>query len=728
MTVVALREAEAEEQFGGKAASLARAIRARLPVPDGFALSWDHDDDGAVVAAFRACGEHVAMRSSAVGEDSLDASFAGQHVTVLNVTSVEMLHAAMRTIRNSAHTESALAYRARMGVTGEPRIGIVMMRMIDADVAGVLFTHNPMTGAIERVIESAWGLGEAVVAGLVTPDRFRVSTTGEILERTPGEKDTAVRFAPGGSTEEVEVPLEDVERPSLTDEQLLALHELAAQCETHFGGPLDLEFAFEKGALFLLQSRPVTRTAQWGTGNPACPDVDRQDCPSSTSSSSPPETHPATPTLTPRRFLGLGLAALLAPLNSTIIAVALPTITSAFAASPALATRWLVTTYLVVIIVAQSPAGKLSDLWGTSRVLTLGRSMFGLGALLAAFSPSLPVLGAGRVLMALGGAFTIPTVFAFLRNSVPPERRGRVFGVFGAIMGTAAAVGPILGGFLTARFGWHSIFFVNIPVVLLSFAFVPPERRDARARRDARGRAPKFDFTGSAILGIAVLLLVAAVERLDIWLALAVVAAVIAFILRERRASDPVLDVRLFTHSAFAAGSAIVALQNLAMYALLFLLPFFIPGNPAATGRMLLLFTAGMVLASPIGGRLSDAIGPRIVAVAGALTATAGAWMFVIDAPLVPALILMGAGIGITTSPSQAAAMSAIQASQAGVASGALSTMRYLGGVIASGLVALIAAGGVTRDARLMVFPAVLFASALVALALPGRHVSDTVP
>ncbi|MEA2462488.1 MAG: pyruvate, water dikinase, partial [Acidobacteriota bacterium] len=491
MTVVRLSEAESEQQFGGKAASLARALRARLPVPDGFAISWDHDDAAAIAAAFHASGERVAMRSSAVGEDSLDASFAGQHVTVLNVTSEEMLHAAVQTIRDSARAESALAYRAKMGVTGEPRIGIVMMRMVDADAAGVLFTRNPMTGANERVLESAWGLGEAVVAGLVTPDRFRVSASGEILERTPGRKDIAVRFAPGGGTAEVPVATEEIDRPSLTDEQLRALHRVAAQCETYFGGPQDLEFAFEEGELFLLQARPITRAAK--AASPAA------------------EPRAETSPLTPRRFIGLGLAALLAPLNSTIIAVALPTITTAFVASPALATRWLVTAYLVVTIVAQSPAGKLADLWGTSRVLTLGRSMFGLGALLAAFSPSLPVLGAGRMLMALGGAFTIPTVFAFLRNSVPHERRGRVFGVFGAIMGAAAAAGPIIGGFLTTRFGWHSIFFVNVPVVLLSFAFVPPER--APERKEGPRRVTKFDFAGSALLGIAVLLLVAAIER-----------------------------------------------------------------------------------------------------------------------------------------------------------------------------------------------------------------------
>ena len=421
--------------------------------------------------------------------------------------------------------------------------------------------------------------------------------------------------------------------------------------------------------------------------------------------------------MTLRRFCGLALAALLAPLNSTIIAVALPSIAGAFEATPAVVTRWLVTGYLVVSIVAQSPAGKLADLWGPSRVLTLGRASFGLGALLAAFSPTLGVLGAGRVLMALGGALSIPTVFAQLRNSVEPSRRGRVFGIFGAIMGAAAAAGPLLGGFLTARYGWHSVFVVNVPVVLLSFVLEPPARR-AEARRPTG----TFDFAGSAILGMGVLLLVAAVERTDALFAAGAIAAIAAFVYRELRATDPVLDVRLFGRPAFAAGSAIVALQNLAMYAMLFLLPFFLASAPSTTGRMLLLFTASMVLASPLGGRLSDAIGARLVACTGALVAAAGALLVQRDDALVLSLILMGAGIGLSGSPSQAAAMSAVDATQAGVASGALSTMRYVGGVIGSGLVALLVTGGLARDARLLVFPAVLLLSALVALALPGRR------
>ena len=421
-----------------------------------------------------------------------------------------------------------------------------------------------------------------------------------------------------------------------------------------------------------------------------------------------------------RRFIGLALAALLAPLNSTIIAVALPSIGQAFGATPALVTRWLVTGYLVVSIVAQSPAGKLADLWGTSRVLTLGRASFGLGALLAALSPTLAVLTAGRVLMAVGGALSIPTVMAQLRNSVSAEKRGRVFGIFGSIMGAAAAAGPLLGGALTSRFGWHSVFVVNIPVVLLSFLLVPPERVQHSAAES--GRRSTFDFLGSAILGVAMVLLVVAVETTNVLFAIAATAAVIAFAMRELRASDPVLDVRLFRISAFAAGSSIVALQNLAMYALLFLLPFFLVATPAKTGSMLLLFTAAMVFFSPIGGRWSDTIGARTVAVLGAVIAASGAALFVYrEDALLFALLLIGAGIGLSTSPSQAAAMSAVPASQAGVASGALATMRYVGGVVGSGLVAMLVTGGIARDARLLVFPAVLLASAVTALMLPGR-------
>jgi MFS family permease len=641
MNIVTLRDAQNEHAFGGKAAALSRGLRAGLPVPDGFAISCDGlEDRDAIIDAYRALNaDRVAVRSSAVGEDSADASFAGQHATILNVTSIDALLDAVQTIRDSARAEGVIEYRKKIGVEGEPRIGIVVQRMVDADIAGVLFTRDPVTGANERVVESTWGLGEAVVAGLVTPDRFRMNAKGTVIAREAGTKPIAIRYAAEGGTREVRVDDLDARRFSLTDAQLAQLHDLGKRCERFFGAPQDLEWAIAGDSLFLLQSRPITTAV----------------------------------TLPLRSFIGLALAAVLAPLNSTIIAVALPSIASTFDASSAEVTRWLVTVYLVVSVLAQSPAGRIADAWGHSRVLTLGRAMFGLGAILAAFSPQLAILGAGRVLMALGGALSIPTVFAQLRNSVPESSRGRVLGIFGAIMGTAAAIGPLLGGFLTSRYGWHSIFFVNVPVVLLSLLLAPPRRE------------PK----------------------------------------RERPPSSSRTFIRLFTRPAFVAGSAIVALQNLVMYSLIFLLPFFLARTgftPSATGRMLLFFTAAMVLASPVGGRLSDALGSRVVAMSGATIGTVGASLFVSGGALAPALILLGFGIGVSTSPSQAAALNAIDASHAGVASGALSTMRYVGGVIGSGLVALLAAS--PNDPGLWIFPAVLFASALAALWL--THAAKT--
>jgi pyruvate,water dikinase len=137
-------------------------------------------------------------------------------------------------------------------------MGVVVQELVPADVAGVLFTRDPVTGAAERVIEASWGLGEAVVGGWVVPDRFRLDRRGRVLERTAGEKDVALRAGPAG-TEEVAVAGADVRAPCLDDAQLAALHALAEACDAVYGTPEhDIEFAFAHGAVFLLQRRPIT--------------------------------------------------------------------------------------------------------------------------------------------------------------------------------------------------------------------------------------------------------------------------------------------------------------------------------------------------------------------------------------------------------------------------------------------------------------------------------------
>ncbi|HSU12445.1 MAG TPA: PEP/pyruvate-binding domain-containing protein [Pseudonocardia sp.] len=251
--------------FGGKAAALGSAIRAGLPVPNGVALSVDSveavvradPDDVPALHSVCAGGGPRAVRSSAVGEDSAGASFAGAHCTVLGVCDPEAVVAAVRRVHASADAPQARAYRAQLGL-GPARMGVVVQELVPADVAGVLFTRNPVTGAAERVIEASWGLGEAVVAGLVVPDRYRLDVRGRVLERVTGEKDVAVRAGPGGARE-IAVDDAEVHAPCLDDAQLAELHALAEACDAVYGtGDHDIEFAFHAGAVFLLQRRPIT--------------------------------------------------------------------------------------------------------------------------------------------------------------------------------------------------------------------------------------------------------------------------------------------------------------------------------------------------------------------------------------------------------------------------------------------------------------------------------------
>ena len=267
MKLVPLIEAELEAEFGGKAVSLGRALRAGLAVPKGFALNFTWAEcvlrnDPEVVAhleaAFAQMKTPIAVRSSAVGEDSKDASFAGQHTSILNVNSLAHLKEAIAEVVQSAVTPAVLTYRKKLGIAGDPRMGAVLQELLNPESAGVLFTRNPLTGSDERVIEAAWGLGEVVVAGLVTPDYYRLSRDGDILERKVGEKDIELRLLPEGGTEEVEVPPDRVNARVLEDADLRQLHALALQCETVYGEGLDIEWGLADGTLYLFQCRSIT--------------------------------------------------------------------------------------------------------------------------------------------------------------------------------------------------------------------------------------------------------------------------------------------------------------------------------------------------------------------------------------------------------------------------------------------------------------------------------------
>ncbi|HEX8759003.1 MAG TPA: MFS transporter [Pseudonocardiaceae bacterium] len=438
---------------------------------------------------------------------------------------------------------------------------------------------------------------------------------------------------------------------------------------------------------------------------------------------------------------GLGaalLAASLLPLNSTMIAVALPDIAREYTHSPGTVTQALVSSYLIAAIVLQSPGGKLGDRLGHWRVVALGQVLIATGAVLGFVAPTLGVLALSRVLMAAGGAVIVPATVALMRIELPPQRRGRAFGTFGAVMSLAAAIGPVIGGELVRAFGWPSIFLANLPVLALS-AVLAATARHAPAAVD-RAQPSRFDWFGTGLLAAMLTSLVLGLQATgfgSIALIGTCLVLVVPFAWWQRRAADPVVAFSLFRSLPFTAGSLLVALQNLVMYTLLFELPLVLEAllslDAAATGRLLIFMMLAMVVTSLVAGRLTDWFGSRPVAVAGSLVCLAGLGVLAAGnlstlGQVRWALVVLGIGIGLVAPAAQNAALSAASRERSGMAAGVSSTMRYLGGITGVAILGRVLDLSGDRDAiisehhtMLAVFTATLLVGLTCAALLPGR-------
>jgi pyruvate, water dikinase len=256
-----------EPSFGGKSTGLGELLAAGIPVPPGFAIMAGASKDvlDEVRARYGELGDQVpvAVRSSAVGEDSSEATFAGQYESYLWVRGADAVCDAVRKCWASASSERAAAYRGRIG-GGQVAMGVVVQTMVDAAVSGVMFTCNPLSGDPSMVaINASWGLGLAVVGGEVTPDDFLVSkVTREVVRQTVGEK--LVQYVPGDTgTTLVDVPADRQSVACLQADAIFALIDLARKIERHFGCHQDIEWAIDaQGELSVLQSRPVTGIAK----------------------------------------------------------------------------------------------------------------------------------------------------------------------------------------------------------------------------------------------------------------------------------------------------------------------------------------------------------------------------------------------------------------------------------------------------------------------------------
>ncbi|ELY59041.1 phosphoenolpyruvate synthase [Natronolimnohabitans innermongolicus] len=318
MAVLWLDEISADdlEKVGGKGASLGELTGAGLPVPPGFvvtagtyrsfieeaaiddelfeAVDVDVDDSAAladaadraqnliletpfpddlreeILESYREVGDgeaFVAVRSSATAEDLPDASFAGQQETFLNVTEENLLNR-VRECWASLFTQRAIYYRQEQGFDHSAvNIAVVVQQMVDAEKSGVMFTSHPSTGEPTMIIEAAWGLGEAVVSGAVSPDNYVVEREDREVDVTVAEKKVMhEKDEETGETVEREVPEEKRNERVVSDEEINALMDLGERVEDHYDDPQDVEWAIVDGEVFMLQSRPITTIDEGGAG------------------------------------------------------------------------------------------------------------------------------------------------------------------------------------------------------------------------------------------------------------------------------------------------------------------------------------------------------------------------------------------------------------------------------------------------------------------------------
>jgi EmrB/QacA subfamily drug resistance transporter len=376
-------------------------------------------------------------------------------------------------------------------------------------------------------------------------------------------------------------------------------------------------------------------------------------------------------------------------IDVTIVNVALPDMARALHTTFS-DLQWVIDLYALVLAALVLTVGSVADRFGRRRLYVLGLVLFAASSLTCGLAPNVTVLIAARGVQGLGAAAMFATTMALISSSYSGRDRGIAFGAWGAVNGAAAAAGPIIGGVLTTHFGWRWIFLVNLPVSVIAVALtfiVVAESRDPHPRR--------VDLSGMASFTVAAAALTYALIRgswgsaVTLGLLGVAVAAVAAFVLVERRRSDPMLDLSLLRNATFTAMLIAGALLSAAAWASMTYLSLWLQSvlgeSPIQAGLVVLPSALGAFAVSAAIGRVLHTASPRLLIGSGLLLIGAGALaQAVIRAGsswpvVIPGLTLVGIGAGLSIASLSATAMAAVPHSSAGMAAGAVSTFRQLG-------------------------------------------------
>jgi EmrB/QacA subfamily drug resistance transporter len=394
------------------------------------------------------------------------------------------------------------------------------------------------------------------------------------------------------------------------------------------------------------------------------------------------------------------LTSFMGPFMISSVNVALPAIQEDLGMN-AVQLSWVATAYLLAMSVALIPAGKLADIHGRKKVFGTGLVVYTLGATAAAFVQTSAWFLFLRVIQGLGAALFVTTGMAILTSIFPPRKRGRAIGIYVAAVYVGLSVGPFVGGFLTQQFSWRSIFLAMFPLGLGSVAvtvvFLKGEWADDHSRR--------LDLAGCLIYAVAILCLVYGATILPStagWVLIPVgLLGLVLFFRHQMRSSHPVFDVSLFLENRTFTFSSLAALLNYsATFAVTFMMSLYlqyIKGmTPQGAGMVLMAQPVIMAVFSPLAGRLSDRVEPRLLATGGmAITALGMAVFTQLHAGasingIVGNLVLLGFGFALFSSPNMSAIMGAVAKKDYGIASGAVATMRLLGQMVSMAVATMV--------------------------------------
>jgi EmrB/QacA subfamily drug resistance transporter len=393
-------------------------------------------------------------------------------------------------------------------------------------------------------------------------------------------------------------------------------------------------------------------------------------------------------------------SAFLTPFMISSINIALPEIGKEFG-TDAVVLSWVATSYLLAAAVCLVSFGKLADIYGRKKIFMIGQIMIVITSLLAAVSVSAPMLIVFRVFQGAGGAMVFATGLAILTSVYPPQERGKVLGIVVAAVYIGLSCGPFFGGWLTQHFSWRSIFLANIPIGLFIIVQII-----LRLKGEWKGvEGDKFDFLGAVIYSIAIVAILYGISIIPAKLSLALLivglSALAAFVKWESKIKTPVFEVKLFIENRTFAFSCLAALINYsATFAVTFLLSLYlqyIKGlTPQNAGIVLIAQPIIMAVFSPLSGKLSDRIEPRVIASLGMLLTMLGLVLLAFVGNntalifIIISLMILGFGFALFSSPNMNAIMGSIDQRYYGIASGSVGTMRLLGQMLSMGIATLI--------------------------------------